>query len=136
MMDTDWSSQAGTWVSKLAHETLIGKNLKRLSIGVCMGAFKNQRHQNNQRQVRLRKLPPIHGHPQTWPLHPLDPTDPHFQDAEEWSSPLLSGKTMELGQCDRDLAVDKDRAEMMGFGIKQRNKRLKIERQAKRQRLK
>lgn len=43
---------------------------------------------------------------------------------------------MELGQCDRDLAVDKDRAEMMGFGIKQRSKRLKIERQAKRQRLK
>lgn len=37
--------------------------------------------------------PPQHAHPQTWPLHPLDPTDPHFQDAEERSTPLLSGKT-------------------------------------------
>jgi hypothetical protein len=38
---------------------------------------------------------------------------------------------MGIEQCDRDLAVEKDRAEMVGFGIKQRNKSLKIERRAK-----
>lgn len=48
----------------------------------------------------------------------------------------FQARLMELGQCDGDLAVEKDRAEMMGFGIKQRNKRLKIERQATRQRFK
>lgn len=83
----------------------------------------------------LESCPP---RPPKWPLHPLDPTDPHFQGVEEKGvgTVLFQARQMEIGQCDRDLAVEKGRAGMVGFGIKQINKRLKIERQAKRQRLK
>lgn len=62
-----------------------------------------------------------------WPLQPLDSTPLSSRVQTERSGAVLAcqARLMEVGQCDTDRAIEKGRAEKMGFRIKQRNKRLK-----------